>query len=326
MLLLIIGFITLLIVMNIRKKKESKTTTLMRIFANYLQVVSTALAYDTNYPNSITQMFSAAEIIGSSSEAFVSIDCFIQNSNANAFMPNSRMFKTFLIILIPIALILIYSLVWMVLYFSSKRLFGDIKRNIVVSVIVILFMFYPTLTRAGLIAFECVKVGAGDYRAKMNLDFKCYSSEHIAWFMALGVPTTLIWGIGIPVGAMIFLLKYRNRLDTWEVQKYLLMLYQGLRHERYYWELINGTRKALLLCISSFLSTIAVSYRVLIATIVLVFILRLQQKFSPYKYRSFNYLEFYEILTGTFTIITTLIFEEKDKNTTLNFLCFLACK
>ena len=43
------------------------------------------------------------------------------------------------------------------------------------------------------------------------------------------------------------MLKYRNKLDTWDVKKYLVMLYQGLRLERYYWELINTIRKVLLL-------------------------------------------------------------------------------
>ena len=57
----------------------------------------------------------------------------------------------------------------------------------------------------------------------------------------------MIWSIGIPVTALMIMLKYRNKLDTWDVKKYLVMLYQGLRLERYYWELINTIRKVLLL-------------------------------------------------------------------------------
>ena len=57
----------------------------------------------------------------------------------------------------------------------------------------------------------------------------------------------LVWGIGAPIAALIVLLKYKKSLDTWNVQKYLLVLYQGLKLERFYWELINTTRKTLLL-------------------------------------------------------------------------------
>ena len=57
----------------------------------------------------------------------------------------------------------------------------------------------------------------------------------------------LVWGIGAPIVALLVLLKYKKSLDTWNVQKYLLVLYQGVRTERFYWELINTTRKTLLL-------------------------------------------------------------------------------
>ena len=57
----------------------------------------------------------------------------------------------------------------------------------------------------------------------------------------------LIWGLGIPISALAIMIKFRKSLDTWDVQKYLLMLYQGLKLECYYWELINTVRKILLL-------------------------------------------------------------------------------
>ena len=57
----------------------------------------------------------------------------------------------------------------------------------------------------------------------------------------------IIWGIGIPVSALITMVKVRKILDTWDVQKYLLMLYQGLEIDKFYWELVNTVRKSLLL-------------------------------------------------------------------------------
>ena len=57
----------------------------------------------------------------------------------------------------------------------------------------------------------------------------------------------LVWGIGAPIVALLVLLKYKKSLDTWNVQKYLLVLYQGLKSKRFYWELINTARKTLLL-------------------------------------------------------------------------------
>lgn len=152
--ILILIFLTILIMINIRKKSESQVSTLMRILTNYLQIVSTALAFDANYPKTVSNLFSAADVFGSSSESFVSIDCFIQSTEARGFTPNSRIFKLFLISLLPIILILLYSIVWVVLKCTPIKMMHDLKRNIIVSSIVILFFLHPALTRSALSIFQ----------------------------------------------------------------------------------------------------------------------------------------------------------------------------
>ena len=152
----------------------------------------------------------------------------------NAFAPNATIFKIFLNSLLPIVLILFYSIIWVILHLVFKKYIKDVKRYIVVSMIVIPFLLHPTLTRLGLSIFQCVQVGDNDFRVRVDINMKCYSDEHIKWCGLLGTSMVLIWGIGIPVSALVILIKLRKSLDTWEVQKYLLMLYQGLKLDRYY--------------------------------------------------------------------------------------------
>ena len=230
----ILAYLTYLIAINLKKASDSQMATLMRIMTNYLQVISTVLAFDANFPNAINDIFSPAYMIGSSSESFVSVDCFIQDSEMNAFAPNATIFKIFLNSLLPIVLILFYSIIWVILHLVFKKYIKDVKRYIVVSMIVILFLLHPTLTRLGLSIFQCVQVGDNDFRVRVDINMKCYSDEHIKWCGLLGTSMVLIWGIGIPVSALVILIKLRKSLDTWEVQKYLLMLYQGLKLDRYY--------------------------------------------------------------------------------------------
>ena len=108
----ILAYLTYLIVVNLKKSSESQTSTLMRIMTNYLQVVSTLLAFDANFPDTINDVFEPANMIGSSSESFVSVDCFIQDNEMSGFAPNATIFKIFLISILPINLIILYSLVW----------------------------------------------------------------------------------------------------------------------------------------------------------------------------------------------------------------------
>ena len=70
----ILAFLTVLILINIHRKGESQVSILMRILTNYLQVISVTLAMNTNYPDEIYDVFMPGEMIGSSSESFVSFD------------------------------------------------------------------------------------------------------------------------------------------------------------------------------------------------------------------------------------------------------------
>lgn len=121
------------------------------------------------------------------------------------------------------------------------------------------------------------------------------------------------------------MLKNRKKLDTWEVQRYFLMLYQGLKLKCFYWELINSVRKVLLLSISAFLATYSINYRALFGSIILIVILRIQLKLKPYKADLNNHLELQEIITGAFTIFSTLIFEESEA-AVVNFIIFIISK
>ena len=61
------------------------------------------------------------------------------------------------------------------------------------------------------------------------------------------MPMLLVYVIGAPLAAFLILFKKRKNLDHPDVVKYILLLYQGLRHEVYYWEIINTIRKLILL-------------------------------------------------------------------------------
>ena len=122
----------------------------------------------------------------------------------------------------------------------------------------------------------------------------------------------MIWGIGIPATGLALLVKFKQRLDTWEVQRYLLMLYQGLNQDRFYWEFINTFRKSLLLSISVFMSTSPLLYRILIATVIMVIMRDIQKRLKPYKLMINNRLELNEIMTGSATIFASMIFNDQE--------------
>jgi hypothetical protein len=71
---LIVFFLVIIIVVNIRKKRESQMSILLRIFTNYLQLIATALSFDFKYPSFIIDTFYIVDRVGTSSESFLSFD------------------------------------------------------------------------------------------------------------------------------------------------------------------------------------------------------------------------------------------------------------
>ena len=167
-LLLAFIFLMLLIAINIRKTKESQTSILLRIFTNYLQLIAAAMSFNLRFPDSITNIFLPVNKI-SSSDTFLSFDWFITDYEIKAFAPNNAIFKTFLTAILPVILIWFVSLIFIGLYFISKKWFGDIKRNIGVSTICIIFLLHPTLTKVSLSLFQCIKIDDNDNRMRADL-------------------------------------------------------------------------------------------------------------------------------------------------------------
>jgi magnesium-transporting ATPase (P-type) len=150
--------------------------------ANYLQLLSATLSFNMKYPQILVDMFYPIQRIGASSEAFLSFDWFVRDSEIKAFTPSAAFLKVFLTGMLPLFLIAVCSLGWTILYFIYKKWFGNIKRNIVVTIVVIVFLLHPTVTNVSLELFQCVELDNKIFKVRIDLDVDCYSVEHLFWW------------------------------------------------------------------------------------------------------------------------------------------------
>lgn len=160
--------------------------------------------------------------------------------------------------------------------------------------IVVLFILHPTITRTFVTVFQWIEVDNNDYRVIIDLDMKWFSAEHILWLSILTLPSILIWSIGIPLCAFIVLFKNRKNLENSHIQSYYLMIYQGLKPNKY-WEFWNTIRKVFILWVNILLSTQSINYRLLSMTTLLVIFYRIQLILQPYKTKINNRLERHEL-------------------------------
>ena len=311
-------FISAILFVNIRKKNENQFSILMRIFTNYIQLISVSLTFNISLPNVFNDVFSQTNRVGTPNESFFSFDCFIEDTELKGFAPSASLFKLFLYSLLPLALFLFYFIIFMiiklVLNILNKGANLDIKRYMGVTVVWIIFIFHPSMILQSLNSFSCQQIDSGVYKMKEWMQYDWYSKEHLFWASITGLPMLIIWVIGMPLIALFILIKKRNSLDDWSIKKYLLILYQGLKPKVFYWEFINTFRKVVILLINVVLVSYSSSYRVLIAICFLVIILKVQERLKPYKNEENNRIEMIAIIAAFITFYWAIIFVSQDSS------------
>ena len=89
----------------------------------------------------------------------------------------------------------------------------------------------------------------GEERLKYDLEVLCHKGPHKFWSLAIGLPGMLLWGFGIPIFALILLVRESSRIDNLEVKQRLGFLFKGYKVKKYYWEIIVVSRKIALIII-----------------------------------------------------------------------------
>ena len=218
--LLVFAFIVWIIVVNVRKTEESQMSVLLRIFTNYLQLISSTMSFNVNYPSTLSSIFSPFSQIGSSSEVFLSFDWFITDYEIKGPFPSNKLFKIFLSALLPIILIAVFSVIWFMIRLMKNGWVPNIKRNIIISFITIIFLFHPRLTQQSLLIFQWTQIDTDVMMTKVDTQIVCYSEEHIKWMFALGFPILIVWVISAPIIALILLIKHHKSNDNSSIKEY----------------------------------------------------------------------------------------------------------
>ena len=320
-----VGFIVfiyfmVIIVVNVRKTTESDVSILLRILTNYAQLVTTTISFSTKYPESFTDFLIPARNVGDSSSAFLSFDCFATDYEIKGPFNSSSFLKLFLLIWLPILLFLLVTMIWVFIYFIKPSWVKNFTRYLVISFISIVFLLHPKLAQSGLSIFRWIKIDDNNLRVRIDSDIKCYSGEHLKWWVLLGLPILAIWVVGMPVFALITMHKNIRKKGDNKIKEYFLILNQGLREKHFYWEFVNSLRKVLILLSFVF----PTNFQIVFSTSLLIVTWRIQNYLQPYKNKEKNGIEMFGINVGIVTLFWGLIYNnEETTNNALNLLTLL---
>ena len=259
--LMIFVIIWICIWFNIRKKTESKASMINRIATNYLHSITASVSFNLKFPSLLINVMNPLSRIGESSDTFFSFDCFIEDLKLNVFSDSEYIIKSFLPLFMPIVFIGVFMTIFGLVKVINRN--SNFQRNILMVIITVLFFFHPTLTGKAIAFFRCINIH-GTPRKVNDLEIKCWETAHMAWAFGVGVPIIIFWSIGIPLFGVIFILKNRKNLHEDHFSSKYLILYQGLKPNRAYWEMINIIRKVVLLMINVFIPDDQIFYKVII--------------------------------------------------------------
>ena len=152
-LIMILFLIMMLIYFNIRKVKESEVSILGKILTNYLHMVSSSISFNIPFPNKLKLAITPVKSIAQSTETIISFDCFIKDMNISIVSQSEYLSKYFLSCIMPILVCLVFVLFFGLLKICKRK--HNLKRHIIISMITIIYFFYPSLSDKIIRIFRC---------------------------------------------------------------------------------------------------------------------------------------------------------------------------
>jgi hypothetical protein len=312
LLILLVIFVIIVIWSNIRAQKDSPSSILIRILANYFQIITSAASFNLTFPKSLDGFFEGVKAVGESARIFLSIDCFVQDFSMVKNTGTTEYFKAMMTGLCPFIFVAVVIIGWLIVRMFKSYTKVQLKNRIIISICVVIFLLHPSITGMSLGLFNCYEIDSGEYWLFKDLSIKCWSGSHPGYAFGLGIPMILCWVIGLPVAGFLIVRHYRNRLDEDMVIFRYRILFQGYKREAYYWEFVNVFRKVSIVMINTFLGIYPPIYKTFVATLTLAIILRQQEQIQPYKIKIMNEVEFRESTASIVTLFGGMFFILED--------------
>ena len=156
------------------------------------------------------------------------------------------------------------------------------KDKMVLTIVLMLYMIYPTVLQQNFSMLACRRV-ADEIYLDADMQEICGEGRHLNWVLAVCIPQLLLYVLGLPVLAVLFLRRNRKTLLTNRVAMFRYgLLYNGYSPKRYYWEGMMAVRKASMVALGVFGGISGVEMQAHVGSALLVLFLIFHLAASPY--------------------------------------------
>jgi len=242
----------------------------VKIFMNYAQIFTLASSFEINWPEIVLSFFDRTKEFSSPKISFYSSDCTLKWTYYDkllVYMVLPIIYCISVIIILSVYSFLCYkkNRTKNLLTLTGSEKIEFIKKNpnpivfykswLYTSILIGLFLSWPTIIKQSLSVIPCKKYG-NEYYLLEDLSIKCYTSRYYT-YLVLSYISIIVYGFFVPFTAWNILRVRKYSLYDYE-SKYempapISFLFLGYREEVWYYEFIVMAKKYSLILITVFL-------------------------------------------------------------------------
>lgn len=292
---------------------------LIKILVQFLQYVVIFGSISVPWPDVLADMFVAAAMVFSVASGQSSLGCLLQSSRVT-HPPQAVQRQLMMLLTAPVSVLIAVMLLicfshwlqrlWVAVTAKASRgrakpslhLWGRLR----VASLVVLFYAYPTMVKAALSFFACLRIDdpsklpfpESEYAIRNHtagywvsaIQQECFVGWHKAWALGLALPATLILCIGVPGGLLLFLWRNRSYAADAAFREHYGFLYRNYTDSKMWWEAVWAVQTVLLTAISVFHFSMKAYYSLLLMGMIVLLSAAIQQVYRPYIHSSLHRL------------------------------------
>ena len=309
----ILIFMVVIVILSIRSAaKEAKTTSvLLRTLMNFVQEIVILRNLDLDWPLQISDFFTGVKQTGNVNYSLISYSCMKGKTESGIeTVFNDQEIALYL----PIGAFLVCAVVWAIAALIRRKL-NYLKVHLLMTISVVHTTFLMHIFQTNLSMLSCTqKMENGTTWLLSDLRVQCWVGKHLNYVLWYTLPSLVIWCVGLPVGILVLIVKYRKDLRTSNNLIRFSFLCKGYKPSMFFWTFLIIFKKYFILIETVLFSQQNPALPAVAVLICLLIYIILQVYFKPYLKSSLNATETLAVGSSITLLLTGLTGSGMSKN------------
>ena len=257
---------------------------------SYIQITTLLSTFPILWPDIFISIFRVGGAVTAMGQHTLDLKCmFPENTEADVFF-----FQLIFWSVVPIIIVIISVIVWKLI--NKCMILEKITNKIKTSIIAILYLVWPMICSETFSLFSCRYV-CENMHFNNDLNIQCWQGIHLFYVLLLGIPVIVLWILGLPLIALIHIIKLHHtskiqnvNIETLPQHLYLGLIYAPYDPKVYWWEITVAFRKVIIASIGVFGITLGVM-QVHLSSLLIILTMFVTAFINPYESKLLQVME-----------------------------------